>query len=132
MDKLTQFGVHFPSLEEPGDRLTKASMEVLQATMVRANLPGRASVFTAYVQCDTCGNTFDTQDDMESHRSTSDWLDKVTCNGCGITFVTSKDYKIHRLTFCKQSSLSGVNCAQCAILQDHIVFVNNTGLEHMD
>ena len=113
MDKLTQFGVHFPSLEEPWDRLTEASMEVLQANMIRANLPGIPSVFTAYVQCDTCGNTFDTQDDMESHRSTSDCLDKVTCNGCGITFVTSKDYKIHRLTFCKQSSLSGGRCPVC-------------------
>ena len=113
LEKLTQLGVHFPALERTVDRLTDTSMEILQADMMRPNLPGIPSAFTAYIQCDTCGTTFNTQEDMESHMSTADCLKTVTCNGCGITFVTSKDYKIHRMTFCKQSSLSGGKCPVC-------------------
>ena len=113
LDKLTQLGVHFPALEGTGDKLTDSSMEILQGDMIRGNLPGIPSAFTAYIQCDTCGTTFNTQEDMGSHTSTSECLERVTCNGCGITFVTSKDYRIHKMTFCKQSSLTGGRCPVC-------------------
>jgi len=113
LDKLTQLGVHFPALEGTGDKLTDSSMEILQGDMIRGNLPGIPSAFTAYIQCDTCGTTFNTQEDMGSHTSTLECLERVTCNGCGITFVTSKDYRIHKMTFCKQSSLTGGRCPVC-------------------
>ena len=121
LDNLTQLEVHFLALEETKDRLTDSSMEILQAEIMQANFPGIPSAFTAYIYCDTYGTTFNTQEDIGSHTSTSECLETATSNGCSITFVTSMYYKIHKMIFCKQSYLTGRRCPVCNITRPRCI-----------
>ena len=107
---LHEAGVYLPSIEFPDFKMTKASMDKIQASQKRTNLPGVPSDMGSYVDCTTCGTSATSQEEMQRHTCL---VGPVRCEGCGLSFPSERGYKLHILTFCKQGPLTQSKCPVC-------------------
>ena len=103
-------GVYIPSIEFPDLTMTPESMDRINTSQKRPNLPGLPSDFSNYVHCPVCGSNFTKQAEMIDHLCTSG---PINCEGCGLSFPNPGEYKIHSVSFCKQGPLSQSKCPVC-------------------